>query len=252
MGATKQYSMTDVRNNDHGVSNLLHLYAQATASELRAGHNWYADAHADAIKLSKLYGIDVETVIKVAAVLSPQMDWDNNMPAAESAIRYYLGDGYAPPLGAYKKFGGEFNLQPTYHYPHLHALTEDAMFENYTIAYRANQIKAQWVLQGHDGVIEGPKVNTFIDNITHYDSSDLVTVDSHAIQAWLGIMEPGTYSVPDKAYKLIEADYQRAAALVGVSPLQLQAVVWLVKKRITDSKDLDVRVDAQVEWQVAE
>ncbi len=236
MGKTYAYTMSDVQGHmQDGVRCLLGLYAQATSSELRSGLNWYADAHNDCVKLARRYGLPLDLVVKVAAVLSPQVNWDSNIPCAEEVIRYYLAGQYVPDIRMWKRFGGELPLGPCK--DHYFGISSDAMFDHPAIAYRTNQVKALWLLQGHDQdlILQGPKVRAFIDNILHHDSSDAVTVDSHAIQAWFGNITPGTYGVPDKAYGIIVADYRQAAEVVGVSPLQFQAVVWLVKKRLQDA-----------------
>lgn len=235
MGKTAAYNLTDVLGNaEYGVCNLLCVYSHSTASERRKGIAWYADAYHDAAKIARLYGLSVELVIKVAAVLSPQMNWDNNMPAAEAVIRYYVAGGYVPSHELWTGFGGELPLGPSKN--HDLGVSSDAMFDHPCTAYRANQIKALWLLQGVDEsiVIGGPKVAAFIDNILYYATSQNVTVDSHAIQAWFGKMDAGTYSVPDRAYDLIRADYVKAAEVVGITPLQFQAIVWLTKKRLQE------------------
>lgn len=239
MGKTLAYTMDDVRGNlDDGVENLLGVYAHATAAERRTGINWYADARRDAEDIALRYGLSVRLVAQVAAVLSPQVEWGQNMPAAEDVIRYWLAGNYIPNAGMWTKFGGELPLGTTRNGDE--GISSDAMFDHPAVAYRTNQLKALWLLQGHspDVIVSGDKVKSFVDNILNHETSTAVTVDSHAIQAWFGNMVAGTYSIPSAAYPIIEADYIKAAAIVGLTPLQFQAVVWVTKKRLQESTPL--------------
>lgn len=215
----------------HGIGNLLDVYVQATVEERVAGRDWYFRAYEEAVRISRLYDVKLETVVKVACALSPRLTWQQNMPAAEAVIRHFISGGYVPSIDRY--VSGEMKLQRTKHSMSAVVIADDAGLPHIQGPTKVNIVKALWVLQGHEWVLRGKKVNSFLDNILNWATSQAVTVDSHAIQVWRGKMEEGTYAVPASFYKVIEADYRTVAAMVGLTPLQFQAVVWLVKKRIT-------------------
>jgi hypothetical protein len=221
-------------NIDNGVANLLAVYSRANRVEIQDGMQWYSSAHDEARRISDMYHVPMVTVVKVACALSPRLEWSRNMPAAESVIRWFVSGGYVPDIATYASFGGSMLLQRTRHSaPDTAVIADDPRLPVIAGPTRVNVVKALWILQGHTAVLRGKKVSSFCDNILNHAISTAVTVDSHAIQCWFGKMEEGTYAVPPSFYAIIEADYQRAAAIVGCTPLQFQAIVWVAKKRIT-------------------
>ena len=236
------YSAQECKNNlPHGLKNILEMHSQALPLEITLGIDWYPAARREARRIAADYNLPLLTVAKVACALSPRLEWTDNMPAAESVIRYYLAGGYVPPIADYKECGGDKCLQRTIHTkPDQGVISEDPRLPQVfnrdgkaIAALKTNIVKALWILQGHDWVLRGPKVNSFLDNITQCELSDAVTVDSHAIQVWFGMVTPGTYSVPENYYILIAADYKAAARTLGITPEQLQAITWLTKKRLS-------------------
>lgn len=236
-------------NLETGLGHLLNVYARATLSETIGGKAWYSTAHDEAARIASLYGLPIETVVKVACALSPRLDWSKNMPAAESVIRWFVAGGFTPDIRVYRR--GEMKLQRTWHTPEgVAVIADDSRLPSIQGPTRVNVVKALWILQGHIDVLRGDKVSSFLDNILNHETSQLVTVDSHAIQCWFGKMEEGTYSVPPSFYAIVAADYIRAAAIVGCTPLQFQAVVWVAKKRITaDNKRAAAKAKAQAKAQ---
>lgn len=218
-------------NLDSGVSNLLSLFTQASAQEIAQGKAWYTVAHDEAVRISDLYGIPLLTVVKVACALSPRLAWDQNMIVAESVIRWYVSGGEIPSIAPY--VSGAMKLQRTRHTMSGAFVTDQLVMPLiHRGPTKVNIVKALWILQGHDWVLRGDKVNSFLDNILHPETSIEVTVDSHYIQCWLGKTWRGTYSIPPSFYPIIVADTRTAARLLGMTPLQFQAILWLVKKRL--------------------
>jgi hypothetical protein len=68
---------------------------------------WYSDAKAEAIRISNLYGIELETVVMVACALSPRLAWERNMPAAEEVIRWFVTGGFIPEITLYTSGSNE-------------------------------------------------------------------------------------------------------------------------------------------------
>lgn len=229
-----KYSAEEIKAAlDKGLENILKMYAQASLSEIQEGLEWYKTAKEEAQAIALRYEIDLLTVVKVACAISPKMNWKVNMLAAEWYIRHFIAGGYVPDIEPY--ITGEAYLQNTPNGdPNKRIIAEDSRIPSCGYGgLKANAVKALWILQGHDWVLRGPKVQPFLDNIMFWDSSQLVTVDSHAIQVWFGSLDGGTYGIPENYMKIIAADYQKAAVLLGISPLQVQAVTWLTKKRMS-------------------
>jgi hypothetical protein len=216
---------------EDGLANILRVYSMATPVEIRNGLAWYSTAYEEAVRIAVLYKLELITVVQVACALSPRLQWEVNMSIAEKVIRYYVSGGRVPDIQPYADKVAV--LQRTTKHDGIKPVISDADYLPATAATRVNTIKALWILQGHTWVLRGKKVSSFLDNILNHSTSRKVTVDSHAIQVWLGKMEAGTYAVPEAFYSILEADYIKAADMLGMTPLQCQAITWLTKKRVT-------------------
>jgi hypothetical protein len=226
-----------------GVQNLLNLFALANQAELALGIDWYPGARRRSVEIAEMYHIDLDTVIKVAAAISPKCPWENNMDSAEWCIRQYLSGCYVPEYESYVR--NEVYLQNNPHAdPAKRILAQDERISAPPQGgLKASVIKAFWILQGHD-CLSGPKVNDFFQCIRDWENYLGACIDSHAIQGWFGSFDGGTYGIVPSFYLIVRADYIRAANLVGLSAMQFQAVLWLVKKRI--SKEQGRRSKAQM------
>jgi hypothetical protein len=228
-----RYSVEESKANiETGVQNLLKLYALANDSDMRAGIDWYPAARREAVRIANLYNLSLDTVIYVAAAISPKCPWENNMLAAEWVIRHYQGGCFVPDIELWR--GGSAYLQTPRNWDGVKPVLamEERISAPPSGGLKANVIKALWLLQGHD-CLGGPKVNDFFMCIKEWETYLGACIDSHAIQGWFGSFDGGTYQIPEQFYNIVRADYVRAASLVGLSPLQFQAVLWLVKKRIS-------------------
>lgn len=76
-------------------------------------------------------------------------------------------------------------------------------------------------------VLGGEKTRAFYHNILHPFTSNEVTVDTHAIKI-AGIDRD---SVGKGLYREIANAYRAAAAVAGMSPLDMQAVTWTTYRR---------------------
>ena len=241
MGSSKQYGQVECEANiNKGLDNLLWFAKQATDIELSGGLQWYAEAYNACVNLSQLYDLPLDHVIKCVACLSPQLRWSVNVIAAEVVIRHYVSGGYIPSYNDYltkvanlKQLGSDPRL------PQIKA--------NVT---GANKVKALWILQGYNA-LGGQKVNSFADNIFRFSDSQSVTVDSHAINAWFGVTSAQSVSVTPSFYPIIAADYRRCAKIMGVSPLECQAIIWIVKRRLSGSDQSDYMGVDVIRGQVA-
>ena len=184
------------------IRNLWMHLALATEEEKTRGKAWYATAHADVCKLATSYNVSVEQVSKVTAVISPQRYWERNVMDAASLIAAWSVN------------------------PDNYRLCRIPLPSGWTPVRIAFDI-----LSGKD-VRLGRKVASFVDNILYPDCSQEVTIDSHAIKAWLGRPDAGAVQFAPSLYNRCAADYRKVAQSVGMLPLQAQAVIWIVRKRL--------------------
>lgn len=229
MGTSKVYSFPECEANlSKGLQNLLDLAKQATKLERENGLKWYAQEYQNCVDLALTYDLPLEHVISCVACLSPQLRWSHNILVAEIVIRHYVSGGYIPSINDYlSKRASLVELGQDQRLPSIPA--------NVT---GANKVKALWILQGYNA-LSGQKVTSFYDNLLRFGDSSRVTVDSHAISAWFGVIAPQSVSVVPSYYKIIEADYRKCAEILGVSPLECQAVIWVVKRRLSGSDKRD-------------
>lgn len=178
------------------INNILKVYSQASPSDVKAGLEWYPEAKRECRNLARRNDISLSQAIGVVAALSPRVNWKRNVIAAENLIRGNKAEGFP-----------------------------------------ANRNKAQAILEGGspDEILGGNKVRSFYSNISRPASSTDVTIDRWAIRIALGEEEwktrPNTPTA--KQYLEIANSYREAAAIVGIKPLEMQAITWVTIKRIT-------------------
>lgn len=182
--------------------NLLGAYAMATESEKNAGLAWYREARADVLHLSTEYHIDWDVCAGVVAALSPNCPWSQNISSARALIHQSI-QGVRPEK-----------------------------MRN-VVAYTANRLKALAILEGEDPevVLGGPKTLNFFRNLAGCDDS--VTIDGHAYNLWRNASKgvKGAAMTP-KLYDVVARDYRDGAGSVGVKPLEFQAILWIVWRRL--------------------
>lgn len=230
MGSAKYFDVEECfANLNKGFDNLLAFAKLATQAERLHGLAWYAQEYSNALEIAQRYGLDIETTVKVIAALSPQLDYTFNLLVAEIAIRYYVSGGFVPSIEDYRQKKSS-----------LLDLSKDIPLRIPANVTGANLLKALWILQGYDA-LSGQKVTAFADNLLRFADSSKVTVDSHAILAWFGIVKPLSAAIAPSYYAIVEADYKRLATVLGVSPLESQAIVWVVRRRLSGSDKRDSR-----------
>lgn len=232
MGNSKTYTRTEcILNADKGLESLLSFIAQATRFERENGLTWYKQEYANCEELADRYNLTLDTIVRVVACMSPQTRWSQNILIAEIVIRIWLLKPQYPKATEFKKFGGKLTL------PQLVKSCNLAKIPGNVTG--ANLLKAFWVLDGHASALNGPKVESFYENLIRFGDSNRVTVDSHAILAWFGSVEKRSVSVVEDGYRLIENDYRRLAEILNISPLEAQAIVWVVRRRLCGSDQTD-------------
>lgn len=165
----------------------------ATPAEIAAGKRWYDDARHLASTLARTRGT-LAMAAGVIAALSPLTPWDRNK---ELAVRAFA-DGQASGT--------------------------------LTNSIRA----ANRILAGEDplDVLKSDKVRNFFLSIL--GSPDAVCVDRHALEVYQGkrYADKDRPSVGKRLYRDAAAAYVEAANRTPFTATQVQAITWLVWRRI--------------------
>lgn len=178
--------------------NITRLFRQATAEQIEAGAEWYADAHGIATALATQHGTTVEVVSGILAALSPMMSWGANVNIAERFLRE----------------GG------------LH-----------TGALYSNLAKARRILAGEAplDVLGGDKVRNFYLSILT-QGAEGICIDRHAYSLAVNtrFAEGDIPGLKGKRYAAVADCYKRAARILSAeygetfTPAQVQSVTWVI------------------------
>lgn len=169
----------------------------ATATHER---DWYRRAYQWARLVSEATGYSIDLVASVAAVLSPNIDWElNNRRMVEALLRN-------PDATHFRNNRGTLSLM---------------------VGYGANIRKARLMIATRNpSLISGPKVTRFRDAILGIDAC---VVDIHATNIAMGT--ENIYSGPSAAaYPIIEQAYNDVARFLGWRVCEVQSAVWVIYK----------------------
>jgi hypothetical protein len=189
--------------------NRLHRWYQlSSAREREDGISWYARAREHIAELAERHGVSSRVAAGVVATLSPNTRWERNLEDADSLL-----------------------------YAVRHASSPSDYYELTVTTYNANKLKA-WshAETGDVAYIRGPKVTAFYYNLI--GNEDALTLDSHAMNAYLGARVYGS-DLKTKP-RVSERDamlraYKSLARHNGITPAGAQAVIWLYWKNRIDS-----------------
>ena len=182
---------------------------RATNEDIINGKLWYRDANAWCDEIARGYGIDAKKVAMVLSALSPSNRWGRNKEDAQTMVRVWytaVKDGVDPrPLLAGVK----------------------------VCTFNSNKEKAIAILMdGLDITSRSPKTHAFVQNIAHLDSG-YVTIDRWHMRACNTLSrspkEVKTTLTP-KQYGIITDITTSIAKREGVTPFELQAIVWCAIK----------------------
>lgn len=178
------------------LHNIKRVFHQATADEIHHGLTWYQTAYEDA---REMMPENPGVACGVIAALSPGMQWEFNLLAADALIK------------------GESLI-------------------GYGVRWYANVRKAKRILKGEPvfGVLGGPKTRAFWACMMDRYTSQ-VCIDSHAYSIWLGervSSEEVPTLVRRNRYETIARCYRAAARDAGIKPHQMQAVTWCTWRRL--------------------
>ena len=189
------------------VENILAIYKMATPEEKRDGIVWYANALSECNRISLDLDIPLHIVTGVCAALSPNNKWERNIINAKELCEAFINgqDMDSIKVSTYhtmkKKAWHILETMPTYD-------------ETITI-------------------LNGKKIVSFFRNING-DETD-ITIDGHARNIYYndrqGLTTPNT-NIRKLEYLDIQKAYLRASKKLGIKAYELQAITWVVWRRI--------------------
>lgn len=175
------------------VANILACYQAASPDQRADGMTWYDEAHALATELAATTDHDVLRAAGVIAAISPRMSWDLNERLARKA---YADKGVT---------GGMLGVSVR---------------------------KANAIYHGADVLttLKAPKTQAFALCIAEPGHESAVVVDRHAMSIAYGRQveddEVAALSLKGR-YDLFADAYRTVAAMVGLTPAQVQAITWV-------------------------
>lgn len=189
--------------------NILAVYQLASAAEVVEGRSWYARACSVAIHLANRYGVSHMQATGVIAALSPRNRWERNVLDAENLIQ------------AYTRGGAE-----------VASLVRVCTFNSNKA--KAIRFLAEVPCTDADAlaILSGPKLKEFYSCISGI--RNVVCIDGHAYSIWTGgrITLNAVGAISKKTRQEVNDDYVKAAAEVGITPADMQAITWLAWRRI--------------------
>ena len=195
------------------TSNIIAIYKLATPTEIKAGLDWYANAHHEALTIAQRHDVPLSTVVGVIAALSPNNKWERNILNADTLIAAYL-DGEAIASVTVS----------TYHTMKAKAwsILADQLFHSDDILTRLN----------------GQKIKSFYECIMGFEAG--ICIDGHALNIWRaerhGLTSDKT-NIGKRLYAEIQADYLAAGKSVTyqgrkLTAYEMQAITWTVWRRV--------------------
>jgi hypothetical protein len=189
------------------VRNILRVYRQATLQEHDRGTKWYADAKAQAQSIANLHDVPLRIVVGVIAALSPNNKWERNVMDASNMIAVFLrGD----PVDVCKPCTYSKMRDKAWSVVEQMPEDDDAVMR----------------------ILNGQKIVSFFCNIMGHDNC---TIDGHAYNIAKGkrvTLTDNETGMGKAEYQKMQAAYYRAAKRIGLKVYELQAITWVVWKRI--------------------
>lgn len=212
MPPVKQRFKNKILSEAQCVNSIIRFYTNATREEQRSGLNWYLEANAYARELAARFNISLQQSAGVIAAFSPQAGWLEN-----------------------KRYAVSFLL-----HPHVRLRSQvqiDKAKKILTLISEAD-IYAALSING-----TAWKTKAFFLNILNPDIQTEATIDRHAIAVC--IQSPSNVNpLPQKhgclkptQYKFFQTCYIKAANKLGILPQQLQAITWIVYRRLRELKE---------------
>ena len=193
------------------MTNILAIFNMATPEEKMSGGAWYTYNHNQLREISRTLNFSFDAVVDATAALSPGIRWESNLKGIQILT---------------------------------FAIANDKNLANVSgvAGYRRNIDKAAAILladkrnEPFRHILSGPKVTAFSDNLRNGDrlGDDKVTIDVHAYSVAVGYRYT-VQTMPhisNRERAAIIAAYRMVAGIVGLTATQVQAITWVVWKRI--------------------
>jgi hypothetical protein len=172
---------------------LCRVYARATAEQIQAGGEWYANA---AAVLAAFLDVWTGTqAAAVCAVLSPRVAWKENITGVRK----------------------------------MHKAARERLRVCPTVAGTRRNVERAWTIAqaGDTSLVSGPKVSSFYANLC--GDYNRVTIDIWAARA-AGVSDSVMSHLDRRRYTALVTAYRLAAMDCGHTPAQFQAIVWTVTR----------------------
>ena len=199
---------------------LYHWYGLASADHRAKGRIWYINAYEFALELSGRYNVALEQAVGVIAALSPSVYWEANKRQAEALCRAHC-DGEDLMNIVVTTYGRQ-------------AQKARDILSILSVGFDSDDIRAMLGKRAF-------KTQAFFDNIFdpwyggHEEGPHpSVTIDQHIVEA-AGFTEFWTCSAA-WCYLLIKDIIREMALEQNMLPCQMQAIIWIVYKDLTDSR----------------
>jgi hypothetical protein len=179
---------------DEMVERLLHHWNKIDHTDTEQGQDWYSEAQRFCVGVSELIGIEYTRIAAVVAVTSPNTYWTQQQIYVPLIIKAWQAGKPANKVG----------------------FTMLKLVE-----------KAYACLNGDLSAIHGNKVSSFFLNIC--GDSSAVTVDRWA--ARIALADYNITRFTPRWYAPIAEAYRRAARLVGWTPRDFQATLWVYARQ---------------------
>jgi len=189
------------------TKNIIAVYKMATPDEIKQGIEWYLNATSDCKNIADRLRLPLHIVIGVVSALSPNNKWKRNIVNADELCTAFIDgqDMDSIKVSTYHKMKQKawsiLRLMPTY---------DDAVT-----------------------ILNGKKIVSFFKNINGDESE--ITIDGHARNIYYndrqGLTTPNT-NIKKSEYADIQVAYLRASKKLGIKAYELQAITWVVWRRI--------------------
>ena len=189
------------------TKNIIAIYKLANPSEIKHGLTWYVNATKDCKEIAIKYDLPIHIVIGVVSALSPNNKWERNIVNADDLCKAFI-DGQ--DMDSIKV--------STYHKMKQKAWSILEQMPSYDVTIT---------------ILNGKKIVSFFRNISG-DETD-ITIDGHARNIYYndrqGLTTPNT-NIRKLEYLDIQKAYLRASKKLGIKAYELQAITWVVWRRI--------------------
>lgn len=192
-----------------GYENLYGLLERATPEDITEGSLAYERYHTTLQRFARYYGFGIVPTTEAFAALSPNNDYHGNLRSLAGVLDHVRhGRDGKPRVSTYG------------------ACAERA------ISYVRGDVSFV-------DTVKGQKITAFRHNLLYPATSKEVTVDGHMYLAWsakTGTMKDAAAGISSKLYAQIARDVAHLAKTRKMLPHQMQAVLWITRKRSLDIK----------------